>query len=199
HRGLKGLSSRRINTRGKPVKRESMMIPTAAAVVLAGLAGLSACSSNGSEGAAAAAATDPAGTPVANALGAPLETRDRNGVDYEPAFSGQTRAPGIRDSAQLDVQEVATGLTRPPAFELLPDGRFLVTERTAGALRIVGTDGTLSGPISGVPAVFSQGQGGLLDVALDPAFATNRTIYLSYAEPREGGNGTALAKAVLNE
>jgi glucose/arabinose dehydrogenase len=98
---------------------------------------------------------------------------------------------------KLDVQEVAQGLNMPWAVELLPDGRFLVSERP-GTMRIVGTDGKLT-QVSGVPQVLAQGQGGLLDVALDPAFATNRTIYFSYAEGREGGNGTTLGKAVLAE
>jgi glucose/arabinose dehydrogenase len=76
-----------------------------------------------------------------------------------------------------------------------------VTERT-GALRIVGSDGRIAAPIAGVPAVDSRGQGGLLDVALDPAFASNRRIYLSYAEPGTGADagrsGTAVARAVLS-
>jgi glucose/arabinose dehydrogenase len=99
----------------------------------------------------------------------------------------------------LQVSEVATGLSAPWAVEVLPDGRFLVTERTAGNLRIIGTDGKLSEPVAGMLPVLAQGQGGLLDVALDPAFATHRTIYWTFAEPREGGNGTAVAKGVLNE
>jgi glucose/arabinose dehydrogenase len=129
--------------------------------------------------------------------GAPLETRERNAKNYQPAFAGQTRAPGIRDSVKLNVQEVASGLSAPWAVELLPDGRFLVTERQ-GKMRIVGADGKLT-EVTGVPPVQFAGQGGLLDVALDPAFATNRTIYFSYSEAREGGNGTNLARAVLNE
>src|SRR5690606_24221284 len=178
------------------MKRQSILMRTAVLFALAGMAGCSG-DTDAADG-AAGGTTSPPGTPVANALGAPLQTRDRNGVDDEPAIEGQTRAPGIRDSVQLDVQEVATGLNLPWAVELLPDGRFLVTERP-GALRIVGADGKLSAPVTGLPQLFTAGQGGLLDVALDPAFATNRTIYFSYAEPREGGNGTALAKAVLNE
>ncbi len=129
--------------------------------------------------------------------GAPMETRERNARNYEPAFAGQTRAPGIRNSARIQVQEIATGLRMPWGVEVLPDGRFLVSER-GGTMRIVGADGKLT-EVTGVPPVQFAGQGGLLDVALDPAFATNRTIYFSYSEAREGGNGTNLAKAVLNE
>lgn len=172
--------------------RQSMLIRTA---VLCALAGMAGCS-GGSDAAQGTAASATSAAPAA--LGPPLETRERNGVDYEPAFEGQTRAPGIRDSVQLDVQEVATGLNLPWAVELMPDGRFLVTERP-GALRIVSADGTLSAPVTGLPELFTGGQGGLLDVALDPDFASNRTIYFSYSEPRQGGNGTALARAELNE
>ncbi len=90
----------------------------------------------------------------------------------------------------------ASGLEHPWALAFLPDGRLLVTERP-GRLRIVSTDGTVSAPVAGVPAVQASGQGGLLDVAVDPAFASNRTIYLSYAEPGSGGAGTAVARARL--
>jgi glucose/arabinose dehydrogenase len=163
--------------------REMLMIRAAKAALLVGLVGCSG---------------PVVGAQAAAPAGAPLETRERNARTYEPAFAGQTRAPGIRDSVKLDVQEIATGLATPWAVELLPDGRFLVTEKQ-GNLRIVSADGKVSDPIAGVPPVDARGQGGLLDVALDPAFATNRTIYFSYSEPREGGNGTNLAKAVLSE
>ncbi|MCU0621260.1 MAG: PQQ-dependent sugar dehydrogenase [Gemmatimonadales bacterium] len=98
-------------------------------------------------------------------------------------------------SARVTV--VASGLDNPWGIAFLPDGRALVTERP-GRLRTLGPDGALSAPIAGVPAVAATGQGGLLDVALDPDFATNRTIYLSFSEPGEGGTaGTAVARAVL--
>jgi glucose/arabinose dehydrogenase len=74
---------------------------------------------------------------------------------------------------------------------------MLVTERP-GRLRIVEANGTLSAPVTGVPAVFAEGQGGLLDVALDPDFASNQMVYLTYAEPGEGGAGTAAARGKLN-
>lgn len=126
-----------------------------------------------------------------------METRPPNGVDFKPAFPGQTRAPGITSNIQLDITDVAPGLNSGWAFEFLPDERILVTERQ-GTLRIVSKDGKISPPLKGVPKVFFAGQGGLLDVALDPQFAANRTIYWTYAEPRQGGNGTALAKGMLS-
>jgi glucose/arabinose dehydrogenase len=86
----------------------------------------------------------------------------------------------------------------PWGMTWLPDGRMLVTERP-GRLRIVSADGkTMSEPVEGLPMVDSRGQGGLLDVALDPAYQKNQVIYWSYAEPREGGaNNTAVARGKL--
>jgi len=97
----------------------------------------------------------------------------------------------------VEVTTVATNLEHPWAVALLPDGSFLVTERP-GRMRRVGADGTISAPLSGVPAVFAQGQGGLLDVVLAPDYSSSRRIYFSYAEPGEGDTaGTAVATATL--
>jgi glucose/arabinose dehydrogenase len=74
---------------------------------------------------------------------------------------------------------------------------MLVTERP-GRMRIVSPDGSLSSPITGVPAVHASGQGGLLDVVLDPNYATNKFIYFAYAESGAGGSGTAVARAILD-
>ncbi|HEX8407569.1 MAG TPA: PQQ-dependent sugar dehydrogenase [Thermoanaerobaculia bacterium] len=99
---------------------------------------------------------------------------------------------------KVTVTTVARGLEHPWGLAALPDGRMLVTERP-GRLRIVARDGKLSAPLTGVPKVYAAGQGGLLDVALDPKFAQNRVIYLSYAERDEtsGLAGTAVARATL--
>lgn len=79
----------------------------------------------------------------------------------------------------------------------LPDGRILVTLK-GGSLVIVSADGsTVSAPLSGVPSVNASGQGGLLDVAIDPDFATDAWVYLSYAEDGSGGTGTAVARGRL--
>ena len=95
--------------------------------------------------------------------------------------------------------DVVRGLEHPWGLAFLPDGRMLVTERP-GRLRIVARDGKLSAPLAGVPAVYARGQGGLLDVVLDPGFATNRTIFFSFAEPdAKGLAGTAVARARLGE
>ena len=97
---------------------------------------------------------------------------------------------------QIKVASVAKGLDQPWGLAFLPDGRMLVTEKP-GTLRIVGKDGAVSDPIRGVPKVIANGQGGLLDVALDPAFSENGLVYLSYSEPGEGGAGTAVARGKL--
>lgn len=130
--------------------------------------------------------------------GAPLETRPANAPDQRPAFPGQTRAPAVQTQAALSHTVVASGLSHPWGLALLPDGRWLVTERP-GRLRLVTAQGAVGAPIQGLPAVDAQGQGGLLDVAVGPTFATDRLIYWSYAEPREGGNGTAVARGRLSD
>lgn len=101
----------------------------------------------------------------------------------------------IGDVARVEV--VAGGLEHPWGLAFLPDGRMLVTERP-GRLRIVAADGTVSPPVEGVPTVDDNGQGGLLDVALDPAFAQNGLVYLSFSEPGEGGSGTSVARGRLD-
>lgn len=100
-------------------------------------------------------------------------------------------------AGNLIVETVASGLDRPWALAFLPDGRMLVTEK-AGRMRIVMAKGNLSPPIANVPQVFASGQGGLLDVVLDHAFAQSQTIYFCYAEPVDGGARTALARARLS-
>jgi glucose/arabinose dehydrogenase len=116
-----------------------------------------------------------------------------------PAQGPQQRSPAPRSTdGVVRVETVAEGLVNPWALAQLPDGRWLVTERP-GRLRIVGLDGKLSEPLIGVPSVFAVGQGGLLDVGVDPQFATNRTIFLSYAEAGDGGAGTAVARGRLTD
>ncbi|WP_164824624.1 PQQ-dependent sugar dehydrogenase [Sinorhizobium meliloti] len=102
------------------------------------------------------------------------------------------------ESGPVSVEVFAGGLEHPWGAALLPDGDMLVTERP-GRLRLVSAEGAVGEPIEGVPDVFAQGQGGLLDVALDPDFATNRTVYLSLAEEREGGAATSVGRGRLND
>jgi len=98
----------------------------------------------------------------------------------------------------IKVEVVADGLDQPWGMAFLPDGRLLVTEKP-GTLRIVAKDGTVSDPLKGVPEVIGNGQGGLLDVALDPKFDANGLVYLSYSEPGDGGAGTAVARGKLSD
>ncbi|TIY04499.1 MAG: PQQ-dependent sugar dehydrogenase, partial [Mesorhizobium sp.] len=97
------------------------------------------------------------------------------------------------ETGRIAVETFAEGLEHPWGATYLPDGAMLVTERP-GRLRLVSTEGAVSDPIDGVPDVLATGQGGLLDVALDPDFANNRTVYLSYSEERGGGAATSVGR-----
>lgn len=103
--------------------------------------------------------------------------------------------PAAREDV-VRVETVARGLDHPWGFAFLPDGRVIVTERSGG-VRLIDREGKVSPPLAGAPRVAAGGQGGMLDVALDPDVARNRTIYLSYAEPGAGGAGTAVARMQL--
>ncbi|CDM58548.1 MULTISPECIES: PQQ-dependent sugar dehydrogenase [Rhizobium] len=100
-------------------------------------------------------------------------------------------------TVEVQVDTIATGLEHPWAVEVLPDGSYLVTERP-GRLRII-RDGKLSAPIAGVPKVSARGQGGLMDVALAPDFATSRKIFLTAAIRAKGGSGTEAFSATLSK
>jgi glucose/arabinose dehydrogenase len=116
---------------------------------------------------------------------------------FEPAFPGQTRAPAVQTRTPLQVTVIASGFEKPWAIAFLPDRRMLVTEKPTGRLFIVSPDGRKSPPVAGLPKVDGRDQGGLLDVELGPDFADSRLVYWSYYEPREGGNGLAVARARL--
>ncbi|WP_028240574.1 PQQ-dependent sugar dehydrogenase [Stutzerimonas azotifigens] len=124
------------------------------------------------------------------------------GLVLGAATTTATAAPQRLDSelGALEVATLAEGLAYPWGLAFLPDGeRMLVTERP-GRLRVVGLDGSVSAPLGGVPEVFAQGQGGLLDVRLSPSFDQDRLVYLSYAEAGEGGRaGTAVGRGRLAE
>ena len=109
-------------------------------------------------------------------------------------------APSVAQSQPSPkAQTVASGLQHPWAVAFLPDGRFLVTERP-GRLRVVSADGQVQPAVQGLPEVAAGGQGGLLDVITDSAFASNRTIYFCFSEPGKGTtNSTALARARLSQ
>ena len=100
------------------------------------------------------------------------------------------------DIYPVRVITVVDGLEYPWGMAFLPDERILITERP-GRLRLIDHDGNVSKPLAGMPEVFARGQGGLLDVALDPEFETNNFIYFSYAEPGKDGGGTAVGRGRL--
>lgn len=124
------------------------------------------------------------------------EEGERNAPGLAPAFEGQTRAPQVQTGMDLAVETLAGGLDHPWGIAVLPEGGYLVTERSGG-LNHVGETGEVR-EIAGVPEVHAEKQGGLLDVALAEDFATSRTIYLTYAKPMgEGLSATAAARATL--
>jgi glucose/arabinose dehydrogenase len=135
---------------------------------------------------------------AASAQQAPVDPRPANDPNQKPALAGQTDAPEKKSGVVFDVVTVAEGLQNPWGMAFLSGGKMLVTERP-GRLRVLSADGKLSAPVTGLPPVDARGQGGLLDVALDPAFAKNNVIYWSYAEPaaEQGVNNTAVAKGTF--
>ena len=126
----------------------------------------------------------------------PVETKEPN-TNYKSAFAGQTRINGVRTTTPYKVEKIAEKLGRPWAIVPLGDGRLLITEKS-GYMEIRAADGSLIKKITGFPEVDDRGQGGLLDVAPDPAFATNRTIYWSFSEKYGRGNLMAVAKGQLS-
>ena len=125
------------------------------------------------------------------------ETSDKNSPEYQPAFAGQTRVAGVKTTTPYQVEVINSDLQKPWGIINLPDGRFLITSKT-GYLNIVSSDGKATSKVEGLPKVDDKGQGGLLDVALDPDFATNRMIFWTFSEPVSGGNHTAVAKGKLS-
>jgi len=126
----------------------------------------------------------------------PAEIEPPNVPEFRPAFPEQTRAPKVTTRTRLQVTELAGGLDMPWALAFLPDGRMLVTEKHEGRLQLVGKDGAKTA-VAGIPRVDAGGQGGLLDVVLAPDHARSQLVYLSYYEPRKGGNGLAVARGKL--
>jgi glucose/arabinose dehydrogenase len=125
-----------------------------------------------------------------------VETKAANS-EYKPAFEGQTRIAGVKTNTPYEFKVLTSELKSPWGIVNLPDGKFLITEK-GGTMKIVSPSGTVSAPLTGVPAVDSKGQGGLLGLTIDPDFASNRMIYWAFSEPVSGGNHTSLAKGKLS-
>ena len=129
---------------------------------------------------------------AAPAMAAPVTQAPPNVPEKRPAFAAQTRAEAVTAKTTLAVTEIATGLNKPWGVALLDKSRFLVSEKAASRLTIVAANGSKT-PVSGTPATDARNQGGMLGVS-NPG---DGWIYWSYAEPREGGNGTAVARGHL--
>lgn len=133
---------------------------------------------------------------TANTGGAPVETKEPN-TSYKPAFEGQTRVAGVTTATPYQSTVLTNDLKKPWGITSLPDGRLLITEKE-GTMRIVTAEGQAGAAITGIPAVNSNGQGGLLGITIDPAFNTNRMVYWTFSENVQGGNLTAVAKGRLS-
>lgn len=127
----------------------------------------------------------------------PVETKKANS-DYKPAFAGQTRISSVKTTTDYKVEKIAEKIGAPFAIVAMPDGRLMVTCKK-GYMEIHDADGKLVKKIEGFPPIEVVGQGGLLDVAFDPAYATNHMIYWTYSEKQGSGNCMSVAKGKLNE
>jgi glucose/arabinose dehydrogenase len=140
-----------------------------------------------------------AGLALAAALALPARAEEPNVPEFKPAFPEQARAPAASDGWSLRATRFAGPLEHPWGLAELPSGDILVTERP-GRLRVIDADGTLRAePVAGLPEVWAEGQGGLLDVAIGPDFAADRMVYWTYSKPVRGGAVTAAARGRLSE
>ena len=171
------------------MQKDTLLKANSLLTLIAGISlALGACGQN-------TASTSTAQTQATGGL-APVETKEPNAT-YAPAFAGQTRIAGVKSATQYEGKVLTEALKSPWGITPLPDGRLLVTERE-GTMRIVTSAGQVSAPITGLPKVNASGQGGLLGIRVDPAFATNRMVYWVFSEPNAEGNLTAVAKGKLS-
>ncbi|WP_259015604.1 PQQ-dependent sugar dehydrogenase [Emticicia fluvialis] len=159
-------------------------------LMVVGLMGLSSCKNNSTE----APETTANGDSISTA--ASVETKDPN-TNYKPAFAGQTRVAAVKTQTAYEGKVLTNDLKKPWGLAVLPDGRLLITEKE-GTLRLASSSGTLSEPITGLPKVDADGQGGLLGITIDPAFTSNRMVYWVFSEPQTRGNLTAVGKGKLS-
>jgi glucose/arabinose dehydrogenase len=124
----------------------------------------------------------------------PGESAAPDGYQPIPQWLGQTHAPVPAKTETFTVETFAEGLTGAFSFHFLPDGRIIVGER-GGRIKIVGKDGTIANPLDGLPEIFVGGPQGLFEVQPDRAFASNRTLYLTYTALPQGADRTKLPRA----
>ena len=127
--------------------------------------------------------------------GPPVETQKPNS-DYKPAFAGQTRIGSVKSKTPYVVTVINTNLKFPWGIHVLPDGRLLISQKP-GIMQILTTDGKVVKTITGFPPVQYSGQGGFLDINIDPNFTTNRMVYWTFAQPGDGAT-LAVAKGKLS-
>lgn len=135
-------------------------------------------------------------TVKSESLTSPVETKEPNAA-YQPAFPSQTRVAGVKSTIAYEGKVLTEDLKRPWGLTSMPDGRLIITEK-AGTMRIASLSGELSAPITGIPSVNTEGQGGLLGITLDPNFEQNRIVYWVFSESLPEGNLTAVAKGKLS-
>ncbi|MBS7807304.1 PQQ-dependent sugar dehydrogenase [Variovorax sp. PCZ-1] len=147
--------------------------------------GMVACGGGGANEPAPLVQSQPVTTPV---------------ITPAPGTSGTPAAVMLTTTFTLQVTELNTTLVSPWGLAFLPDGRMLVTEK-GGTLKLLAANGSTVGTVSGVPAVNSAGQGGLLDVVIDPQYASNQRIYMTFSENDSSNasiNSTAVVRAKLD-
>ncbi len=127
--------------------------------------------------------------------GPPVETKKANS-DYKPAFAGQTRIGSVKTKTPYTVSVINSELKGPWGIHVLPDGRLLISSKP-GTMQILTTDGKIVKTITGFPTVQYEGQGGLLDINIDPDFTSNRMVYWTFAQPGDGAT-LAVAKGKLS-
>lgn len=128
--------------------------------------------------------------------GEPVEKASPN-TNYKPAFAGQTRIGSVKTKTAYTATVINSDLKAPWGIHVLPDGRLLISGKS-GTMQILTTDGKIDKNITGFPEVQYASQGGMLDVNIDPDFATNRMVYWTYSQPGEGGATLAIAKGKLS-
>ena len=132
--------------------------------------------------------------------GKPVDSRQNENKDDKPLYPEQTRAP-YHKTAPYKLTEITGGLYAPWAMAFLPDGKFLVTERLPGQLRVVSPDGNIAPSVTGVEGLAKGwAQTGLFDLALDPKFNTNRRVFFTFFGFDRGEiSGIQVARATFNQ
>ena len=172
--------------------KKELLTKTALIMVTGAMVSLASCNKSSSEQSETNInANTPASEPAP-----PVETKEPN-TAYKPAFPTQTRITGVKSTTAYEGKVLTSDLKNPWGLTSLPDGRLIITEK-GGTMRIASTTGELSAPITGLPKVDAEGQGGLLGIRIDPDFEQNRMVYWVFSEPLSEGNLTAVAKGKLS-